>query len=103
MSSPSAIVAKIRQEAALFDSKDSLLSFSTKNDLQSPLMTEAGDLFYEKWQQAKGPLPLESFFQVSANFTAQQKISAIDSISAVLRNKLSDFGETDLSLLLGFF
>ena len=102
MSSPSAIVAKIRQEAALFDSKDSLLSFSTKNDLQSPLMTEAGDLFYEKWQQAKGPLPLESFFQVSANFTAQQKISALDSVTAILRNKISDFGETDLYLLLGF-
>ena len=102
MSSPSAIVAKIRQEAALFDSKDNLLSFSTKNDLQSPLMTEAGDLFYEKWQQAKGPLPLESFFQVSANFTAQQKISALDSVTAVLRSKLADFGETDLYLLLGF-
>ena len=102
MSSPSAIVAKIRQEAALFDSKDSLLSFSTKNDLQSPLMTETGDLFYEKWQQAKGPLPLESFFQVGANFTAQQKISALDSVTAVLKSKLADFDETDLYLLLGF-
>ena len=79
MSSPSAIVAKIRQEAALFDSKDRLLSFSTKNDFQSPLITEAGDLFYEKWVQAQGPLPLESFFQVSQNFTAQQKITALDS------------------------
>ncbi|SHL03625.1 hypothetical protein SAMN05720487_10741 [Fibrobacter sp. UWT2] len=102
MSSPSAIVAKIRQEAALFDSKDRLLCFSTKNDLQSPLITEAGDLFYEKWLQAHGPLPLESFFQVSQNFTAQQKITALDSITAVLRHKLDDYGETDLYLLLGF-
>lgn len=102
MSSPSAIVAKIRQEAALFDSKDRLLSFSTKNDFQSPLITEAGDLFYEKWVQAQGPLPLESFFQVSQNFSAQQKITALDTISAVLRQKLDDLGETDLYLLLGF-
>ncbi|WP_163436680.1 hypothetical protein [Fibrobacter succinogenes] len=102
MSSPSAIVAKIRQEAALFDSKDRLLSFSTKNDLQSPLITEAGDLFYEKWVQAQGPLPLESFFQVSQNFTAQQKITALDSITTILRHKLDDLGETDLYLLLGF-
>ncbi|MBO6076212.1 MAG: hypothetical protein J6P15_03670 [Fibrobacter sp.] len=102
MSSPSAIVAKIRQEAALFDTKDRLLSFSTKNDLQSPLITEAGDLFYEKWVQAQGPLPLESFFQVSQNFTAQQKITALDSIMAILRHKLDDLGETDLYLLLGF-
>lgn len=102
MSSSSAIVAKIRQEAALFDSKDRLLCFSTKNDFQSPLITEAGDLFYEKWLQAHGPLPLESFFQVSANFTAQQKITALDTVTAVLRHKLDDYGETDLYLLLGF-
>ena len=102
MSSPSAIVAKIRQEAALFDTKDRLLNFATKNDFQSPLVMEAGDLFFEKWLQAKGPLPLESFFQVSANFTAQQKITAIDAMTAVLRNKLEDFGETDLYLVLGF-
>ena len=102
MSSPSAIVAKIRQEAALFDSKDRLLCFSTKSDFQSPLITEAGDLFYEKWLKAHGPLPLESFFQVSQNFTAQQKITALDSFSAVLRHKLDDYGETDLYLLLGF-
>ena len=102
MSSSSAIVAKIRQEAALFDSKDRLLSFSTKNDFQSPLIAEAGDLFYEKWLQAHGPLPLESFFQVSQNFTAQQKITALDTITSVLRHKLDDYGETDLYLLLGF-
>ena len=102
MSSPSAVVAKIRQEAALFDTKDRLLNFATKNDFQSPLVMEAGDLFFEKWLQAKGPLPLESFFQVSANFTAQQKITAIDAMTAVLRNKLEDFGETDLYLVLGF-
>lgn len=102
MSSPSAVVAKIRQEAALFDTKDRLLNFATKNDFQSPLVMEAGDLFFEKWLQAKGPLPLESFFKVSANFTAQQKITAIDAMTAVLRNKLEDFGETDLYLVLGF-
>ena len=99
---PSTVVAQIRQEAALFDSKDRLLNFSAKNDFQSPLLMEAGDLFFEKWLQAKGPLPLESFFQVSANWTAQQKITAIDSMTAILRNKIDDFGETDLYLVLGF-
>ena len=65
MSSPSAIVAQIRQEAALFDTKDRLLNFSTKNDFQSPLLMETGDLFYEKWLRSKGALPLDSFFQVT--------------------------------------
>ena len=102
MSSPSAIVAQIRQEAALFDSKDRLLHFTAKSDFQSPPLMEAGDLFFEKWMQAQGPLPLESFFQVSANFTAQQKITAVDTMTTVLRQKMDDFGETDLYLILGF-
>ena len=102
MPNPSAIIAQIRQEAAQFDSKDRLLNFVAKSDFQSPLIMEAGDLFFEKWLQAKGPLPLESFFQVSQNFTAQQKITAIDAMTTAIRSKTDDFGETDLYLLLGF-
>lgn len=98
----SSIVSKIRQEIALFDSKDRLLSFSSKEEFQSPLIMEAGDLFYEKWMQSEGPLPLDSFFPVSSTFTAQQKLSQVDSITTVLREKNEDFGETDLYLVLGF-
>lgn len=100
--SPSAIVAKIRQEAALFDSKDRLLNFSTKGDFQSPLIMEAGDLFYEKWKQSGGPLPLDSFFPVSDKFTAQQKMTTMDAVSTVLKEKEEDFGQSDFYLLLGF-
>ncbi len=102
MSSPSAIVAQIRQEAALFDTKDRLLNFSTKNDFQSPLLMETGDLFYEKWLRSKGALPLDSFFQVTPTFNPQQKISAVNAMASTLRQKMEDFGETDLYLVLGF-
>lgn len=102
MSTPSAIVAQIRQEAALFDSKDRLLNFTVKNDFQSPLIMEAGDLFYEKWHQSGAPLSLETFFNESPNFTAQQKIKAIDSITATLRQKNEDFHYSDLYLIVGF-
>lgn len=99
---PSAIVSKIRQEASLFDSKDRLLNFTSKGDFQSPLIMEAGDLFYEKWHQSNGPLPLDSFFPITANFTVQQKIVIADAMTAVLREKDEDFGESDLYLVLGF-
>lgn len=98
----SSIVSKIRQEAALFDSKDRLLNFSSKADFQSPLVMEAGDLFFEKWTQSEGPLPLDSFFPVTASFTTQQKLNQVDSMMTVLREKSEDFGETDLYLILGF-
>lgn len=100
--SPSAIVSKICQEASLFDSKDRLLSFSTKGDFQSPLIMEAGDLFYEKWKQSGGPLPLDSFFPVSEKFTAQQKMTVMDTVCTVLREKDEDFAQSDLYLVLGF-
>ena len=100
--SPSVIVSKIRQEAALFDSKDRLLNFSTKGDFQSPLIMEAGDLFYEKWKQSGGPLPLDSFFQVNDKYTAQQKLTDLDAFNTVLKEKDEDFGKTDLYLVLGF-
>lgn len=100
--SPSAIISKIRQEAALFDSKDRLLNFPTKGDFQSPLIMEAGDLFYEKWKQSGGPLPLESFFPVSEKFTLQQKLIVLDAINSVLKAKDEDFGVSDLYLVLGF-
>jgi len=100
--SPSAIISKIRQEASLFDSKDRLLNFPTKGEYQSPLIMEAGDLFYEKWKQSGGPLPLDSFFPVNEKFTAQQKIVTLDSVNAALKIKDEDFGTSDLYLLLGF-
>lgn len=100
--SPSAIISKIRQEAALFDSKDRLLNFSTKGDFQSPLIMEAGDLFFEKWKNSNGPLPLDSFFPVSDKFSAQQKAETIESVCTVLKEKDEDFGRSDLYLLLGF-
>lgn len=100
--SSSVTISKLRQEVSLFDSKDRLLNFSSKGDFQSPLIMEAGDLFFEKWLQSKGPLPLDSFFPVSANYTAQQKLTQIDAFSTVLREKTEDFGESDLYLVLGF-
>lgn len=102
MSSVSSIISKVRQEAALFDFKDRLLNFSSKDEFQSPLIMEAGDLFYEKWRQSEGPLPMDSFFPIRDNFNAQQKRTITDSMLAVLREKMEDFGTSDLYLVLGF-
>ena len=98
----SATLSKIRQESTLFDSKDSLLNFSTKGLYQTPLMLETGDLFFEKWKQTQGPLPLDSFLPKSDNFTPQQKLEVKEHILQALKEKMEDFGSTDLYLLLGF-
>ena len=98
----SAILSKIRQESALFDSKDSLLNFSQKGLYQTPLVLEAGDLFYEKWKQANGPLPLDSFIPVSDNFGPQQKLEVKEHMLLALKEKKEDFGSSDLYLMLGF-
>lgn len=100
--SPFATVSKISQETALFDSKDRLLNFSSKGDFQTPLMLEACDLFFEKWNQTKGPLPLDSFLPESATFTAQQKRATEEQFRAILSQKSEDFCSNDLYLLLGF-
>lgn len=100
--SPSATLSKLRQEVSIFDSKDRLLSFSAKGDFQSPLIMEAGDAFYEKWVKSDSAIPLETFFPVSPNYSAQQKLYQLDAFSTVLREKAEDFGESDLYLVLGF-
>ncbi|WP_295861436.1 hypothetical protein [uncultured Fibrobacter sp.] len=99
---PSSMITKIRQEAALFDSKDRFLNFATKGVLQSPLILEAGDIFYEKWAQSGESISLDAFLPVSANFTAQQKVSTETQMLSVLRQKYEDFGKSDLYLILGF-
>ena len=98
----SATLSKIRQESALSDSRDSLLNFNTKGLYQTPLMLETGDLFFEKWKQTQGPLPLDSFLPKSENFSPQQKLEVKEHILQALKEKIEDFGSTDLYLLLGF-
>lgn len=99
---PSSTITKIRQEAALFDSKDRFLNFATKGDFQSPLILEAGDLFFEKWSQSEGPLSLDAFLPISENFTEEQKAETEKQFFSILKEKNEDFGKTDLYLVLGF-
>lgn len=103
MSLISSIIAQIKQETLLFDSKDCLLNFLPNNIFDSPLITEAGDIFYEKWLHSKRALPLEFFFKESASFSKQQKDIALESFMRALQYKESDFAVTDLYLVLGFF
>lgn len=100
--SPSAVLEKVRAEAALFDSSDCLLNFSPKGDFQSPLAMESSELFFKKWQLSKKALPLGTFFPITETFTAQKKIAAEDTLCSVLKGKGEDFGETNLYLVLGF-
>jgi hypothetical protein len=98
----SKVLSKIYQESALSDSRDSLLNFNTKSLYQTPLVMEAGDLFYEKWVQASGPLPLDSFLPQTSNFTPQQKLEVKEHLFTALKEKVEDFGSSDLYLMLGF-
>ncbi|MCQ2054835.1 MAG: hypothetical protein MJY82_06035 [Fibrobacter sp.] len=100
--SPSEIVNKICKESELFDSKDRLLNFSTKGEFQTPLILEAGDLFYEKLAQSKTPLPLDTFLPISQALTAQQKTDIEEQFKTVFREKSEDFLCSDLYMLLGF-
>lgn len=100
--SPFEIINKICKESEQFDSKDRLLNFSTKGDFQTPLRLEAGDTFYERWEQSKEPLSLESFMPVSQNLTIQQKTDLEEQFTKVLKSKSEDFLNTDLYLMLGF-
>ena len=99
---PSEIVNKICKEAENFDSKDRLLNFSTKGDFQTPLLLEAGDLFYEKWLKSGAPLPFETFLPLSQSFTAQQKMETTEQFAKVIKCKAEDFLCADLYLLMGF-
>ena len=99
---PSSVVSKICQEAALYDNKDRLLHFSTKYEFQTPLLLEAGDAFYERWLQSGTTLPLDSFLPESQGFNAQQKKERIELFTRVLKEKAQDFAKSDLYLLLGF-
>jgi len=99
---PSSVVSKICQEAALYDNKDRLLHFSTKYEFQTPLLLEAGDAFYDRWLQSGTTLPLDSFLPVSQGFTAQQKKERTELLTRVFKEKMQDFGKSDLYLLLGF-
>ena len=99
---PSEIVNKICKEAENFDSKDRLLNFSTKGDFQTPLLLEAGDLFFEKWLKSGTPLPFETFLPLSQTFTAQQKMETEEQFAKVLKGKSEDFLCSDLYLLMGF-
>ena len=99
---PSSVVLKICQEAALYDNKDRLLHFSTKYEFQTPLLLEAGDAFYDRWLQSGSTLPLDSFLPESQGFTAQQKKERTELFTRVFKDKAQDFGKSDLYLLLGF-
>ena len=99
---PSEIVNKICKEAENFDSKDRLLNFSTKGDFQTPLLLEAGDLFFEKWLKSGTSLPFDTFLPLSQTFTAQQKTETIEQFEKVLKAKSEDFLCSDLYLLMGF-
>lgn len=100
--SPSEIINQICHEAEQFDTKDRLLNFSTKGDFQTPLVLEAGDLFFEKWNQSAGPLSLDSFIPTSATFTEEQKNDLKEQFYSVFREKSEDFINSDLYLTLGF-
>ena len=99
---PSSVVSKVCQEAALFDSNDRLLHFSAKNEFQTPVLPESGDAFYDRWLQSGASIALDTFLPLTASFTAQKKKEREEVFIEVLREKAQDFGKSDLYMLLGF-
>lgn len=100
--SMSSTIEKIREEAATFDSKDRLLSFSQKNKFQSPLLLGNGDQFFEGWQNEQQPRALASFFPVSAKYSEEKQSADLDVFRKVLKSKAEDFCNQDLYLATGF-
>ena len=94
--SVSATIEKIREEAAVFDSKDRLLSFSQKNKFQSPLLLGNGDQFFESWQTEAKPRALAQFFPVSAKYDEAKQAADLDKFRKVLKSKAEEFCNQDL-------
>lgn len=100
--SVSATIEKIREEAAVFESKDRLLCFSQKNKFQSPLLVDNGDQFFETWQNEQKSRSLASFFPVSAKYDEQKQAADLEKFRKVFKSKAEDFCNQDLYMATGF-
>ena len=102
LTSLSATIEKIREEAATFENRDLLLCFSQKKQFQSPLLLGNVDLFFESWQDEAKPYPLDSFFPLSAKYDEERQKSDMDKFRKVLQSKAEDFCNQDLYMAMGF-
>ena len=100
--SVSATIEKIREEAAVFESKDRLLNFSQKNKFQSPLLLGNGDQFFEAWQKEPTPRALAEFFPVSAKYDEEKQAADLQKFRNILKTKVEDFCNQDLYMATGF-
>ena len=100
--SVSSTIEKIREEAAVFETKDRLLSFSQKNKFQSPLLLGNGDLFFETWQNEPEPRALAQFFPVSAKYDEERQTADLENFRKILKSKVEDFCNQDLYMATGF-
>ena len=100
--SMSATIEKIREEAAVFESKDRLLNFSQKNKFQSPLLLDNGDLFFDTWQNEHKARELSQFFPVTAKYSEDKQIADLEVFRKILKSKTEDFCNQDLYLATGF-
>ena len=100
--SVSATIEKIREEAAVFESKDRLLNFSQKNKFQSPLLLGNGDQFFEAWQKEPTPRALAEFFPVSAKYDEEKQAADLQKFRNILKTKVEDFCNQDLYMAPGF-
>ena len=98
----SSTIEKIREEAAVFENKDRLLSFSQKNKFQSPLLLGNGDQFFEDWQSESKPRALSQFFPISAKYDEEKQTADLERFRKVLKTKTEDFCNQDLYLVTGF-
>ena len=102
LTSVSATTEKIREEAAVFEIKDRLLSFSQKNKFQSPLLLGNGDQFFETWQAESAPRALSQFFPITAKYDEEKQAADLTKFRKVLKSKIEDFGNQDLYMAAGF-
>ena len=100
--SMSATIEKIREEAAVFESKDRLLSFSQKNKFQSPLLLGNGDQFFETWQNEPAPRALTQFFPISAKYDEERQAEDLQKFRRALKSKAEEFCNQDLYMATGF-
>ena len=100
--SVSTTIENIREEAAAFDSKDRLLCFTQKNYIQSPLLLDNGDDFFEAWQKEQKPRALAQFFPISAKYNQEKQTADLEAFRKILKSKTEDFCNQDLFMAKGF-
>lgn len=94
---------KLRDASFDLSSKSHLLQVAPRAKFQTPLLTEDGILFYEKWLNKPVALPLSLFAPISSQFSSELQNALFADFRYALRCMEDATGEQNAFLAIGFF